>query len=471
MFKISVVSLFILFYTLRPATGFASRADTLDVSPFGKVFIYNSLGKATNVIIMISGDGGWKYGVIGFSERFSEKNAIVIGVDILKYYAALRKRVGECYNVVSDFVNLATVIEKRYRFPEYKPALLMGYSSGATLVYGILAQARAGTFIGGISLGFCSDMELPKMLCQINGLIEKPDVSGNRFFLQPDSRLGNTWIVLQGKLDKVCNYNEVVNFVRETGNSELVTLPKVGHGFSRWSDFMPQWDDAYNRLIIKFEKEQRSKIEEEDLTALPIIITNSRIEENGAPLSIIISGDGGWYWFEQSIADSLSRLGISTIGLDAKKYFWVRKSPEETAGDIADAMRYFGSKLGKTRFLLIGYSLGAEVIPFILRRLPGELRSEIISSVLLSPGEFTDFEIHITNMIGLGNPGDTFKVTDEINKVSGGNILCVFGSDEQSKVPGLLNKAHIKVIFIPGDHHYNNNIPLIIRAMREEKII
>ena len=84
-----------------------------------------------------------------------------------------------------DFVQLATVIEKRYNYAEYISPVIMGYSSGATLVYGILAQSRPGTFKGGISLGFCPDIELPKMLCQINGLTEKVDIEGKRYFHFP----------------------------------------------------------------------------------------------------------------------------------------------------------------------------------------------------------------------------------------------------------------------------------------------
>ncbi len=176
-------------------------------------------------------------------------NTLVIGVDILRYYKVLRQRTDDCYNVSADFVQLATIIEKRYNFPDYKPALIMGYSSGATLVYGILAQARPGTFIGGISLGFCPDIQLPKMLCQINGLSVKAGKPGESYFLQPDAKLGNPWIVLHGRLDKVCDYSMVADFVSKTADAELVSLPNVGHGFSKWSDFMPQWKDAYNRLI------------------------------------------------------------------------------------------------------------------------------------------------------------------------------------------------------------------------------
>jgi type IV secretory pathway VirJ component len=141
---------------------------------------------------MISGDGGWSSGVLSFAETFSEMNSLVIGVDILRYFKDLRQRTDDCYTVAADFVQLATEIEKKYDFPYYKSPVIMGYSSGATLVYGILAQARPGTFIGGISVGFCPDIELPKMLCQTNGLIERVDVTGKSYFLRPDRASGET---------------------------------------------------------------------------------------------------------------------------------------------------------------------------------------------------------------------------------------------------------------------------------------
>ena len=103
------------------------------VPVFGKVYIYNRTTTPQNVILMISGDGGWKSGVIGFSQTFSEMNALVIGVDILQYFKDLRQRTDDCYNVAADFVQLATEVEKKYDFPDYLPPVIMGYSSGATL--------------------------------------------------------------------------------------------------------------------------------------------------------------------------------------------------------------------------------------------------------------------------------------------------------------------------------------------------
>jgi type IV secretory pathway VirJ component len=442
--------------------------DSVNIAKFGKVYIYKQTDTPRNVVIMISGDGGWKFGVIGFAETFSKMNTLVIGVDILRYYKDLRQRTDECYIIAADFVQLATEIEKKYNFPDYTPPVIMGYSSGATLVYGILAQARSGTFIGGISVGFCTDIELPKMLCQINGLNERADISGKKYFFLPDAKLRNPWIVLQGKLDKVCNYSEVADFVNKTTDAELITLPNVGHGFSKLSDFMPQWKDAFNRLIEKYQPEDDNT---DRVNNIPVVITNAKFQNKEAPVVLLISGDGGWYGFEQSIADNLANLGLPTIGLNSKKYFWNRRSTEETAGDMGILLNYYGKEWGKDRYLMIGYSLGAEIIPFVVNGLPEKVKPRILSAVLLSPDISTDFEVHFSNMLGMGNRQNTYNVVEEIIKMQSVPTLCIFGENEKSQVPGLLKKTSVKIRIIPGDHHYKFNLPLIIQTMKDNKAL
>jgi type IV secretory pathway VirJ component len=448
-----------------------STNDSLIVSTFGKVYIYKPVGTPANVVIMISGDGGWRFGVVGFAETFSEMNNLVIGVDILRYYKDLHQRTDSCYNVAADFVQLATEIEKKYNFPGYSPPVIMGYSSGATLVYGILAQARPATFIGGISIGFCPDIELPKKLCQINGLVETEGVPGKSYLLQPDAKPGNKWIVLHGKLDKVCNYQEVNDFVKRTADAKLITLENVGHGFSKWSDFMPQWKNAFKELINKNLQDQPEVQNIDQVKGIPLVITNAKSRNSDSPVALLISGDGGWYGFEQSIADHLAELGIPTVGLDSKKYFWNRRTPEETASDVIKALNYYSKEWGRNSFVLIGYSLGAEIVPFIVTRIPEEMRPKVISAVLLSPATTTDFEIHISNMLGMGNRQNTYNVIDEIVKMQTVPTLIIFGDGEKTTVPQLLEKTAVKIRSIPGDHHYKFNLPLIIRTMKENKAL
>jgi len=444
--------------------------DSVTVSPFGKVFVYHALDATPeNIIIMISGDGGWKFGVTEFAREFARMKSIVVGVDILRYNRHLRQQKTECYMISSDFVELAAAIERKYNFQGYIPPVVMGYSSGATLVYGILAQARPGTFIGGISLGFCPDFELPQMLCQVNGLEEKEIVKGKSYMYLPDPRLGNPWIALHGPLDKVCDFKTVSDFVQKTANAKLVTLPGVGHGFSKWSNFMPQWKSAYNELILKYSESQTKSSELPKIDDIPCVITREKTPADSDIIAVLFSGDGGWYGFEQSISNRLANKGISVLGIDTRKYFWNRRTPEKTASDISDLLNYYGKIWKKSRYLLMGYSQGAEIVPFVLSRLPDELKSRVVSTVMLSPAINTDFQVHITNMLGLGNRQNTYNVITEISEIQSTRQIIIFGENEKTEVPELLKSKPVEIVRIPGDHHYKSNTALIVQKMEEEK--
>jgi hypothetical protein len=86
----------ILVFVFISASGADSSYDSVNVATFGKVYIYKKTELPQNIVIMISGDGGWKYGVVGFAETFSDMNSLVIGVDILRYFKDLRRQLLYC---------------------------------------------------------------------------------------------------------------------------------------------------------------------------------------------------------------------------------------------------------------------------------------------------------------------------------------------------------------------------------------
>ncbi len=268
---------------------------------------------------------------------------------------------------------------------------------------------------------------------------------------------------------QVIRFESADDFVLKCGFASIIPHRNVGHGFSKWYDFMPQWNAIYAEMIAKFDSDQSLVNKDAPNKKIPTIITLGKSGVKSNVIAVMFSGDGGWYGLEQSIANHLANSGISTIGIDTRKYFWNRKTPEITASDVESLLNYYGKEWNRSQFMFIGYSQGAEIIPFVINRLPEVLKSKVISSVMLSPEETTDFEVHISNMLGLGNKQNTYDVIAEISRIKKIRQICIFGEKEDTKVPGLLKGKHVEEVFIPGDHHYKSNSTLIVQEMKNKQ--
>ena len=68
--------------TIPASVQTAQQADTMRVPVFGSVTIYRGLTPPQQVVLFISGDGGWNLGVVGMAERLRDNGALVVGIDI-----------------------------------------------------------------------------------------------------------------------------------------------------------------------------------------------------------------------------------------------------------------------------------------------------------------------------------------------------------------------------------------------------
>ncbi|MDP4273151.1 MAG: AcvB/VirJ family lysyl-phosphatidylglycerol hydrolase [Bacteroidota bacterium] len=192
------------------------------------------------------------------------------------------------------------------------------------------------------------------------------------------------------------------------------------------------------------------------------------ITDPGKPLAFFISGDRGWTDFDQSLANRLAQKHIPCIGLDALHYFWSEKNPQKVAADIAPFIQNYMHTWGKSKILLVGYSFGADVLPFVADKLPFILKDKIQALALLSPSEKAGFEIHVSDMLSIGNRKDVYNVVDEIRRLKYFPTLCIFGKDEETKFPEKLRGKNIHFLFTQGGHHFSNSFDEIIRFIMKE---
>jgi type IV secretory pathway VirJ component len=109
---------------------------------------------------------------------------------------------------------------------------------------------------------------------------------------------------------------------------------------------------------------------------------------------------------------------------------------------------------GRRRVLLIGYSQGADVLPFVINRLGDATRERVQLIALLSPGLAASFEFHLSNWTG-GDEGH-HPIRPEAQKLNATRTLCVYGEDDdkESLCPQL-TPGVMRVQRLPGGHHFN----------------
>ena len=243
---VSAVSLLLLHVT----SAVVAAQEVLQVAPFGAVHVYPCEGTPERLILFLSGDGGWNTGVDTRSQAMATLHAVVVGVDINEYTKFLNASRESCLYPVKDFIALSEAVRKHLDLkPEIRP-ILLGYSSGAALVYAMLVQAPPHTFAGAISMGFCPDIPLDKPLCKGEGLEAKPYETKKEkgFVFQPSPLLKDPWLVFQGSDDEVCTVAEIQAYVKQVPNGEVVNLPEVGHGFRVTRRWLPKFEEAIHRF-------------------------------------------------------------------------------------------------------------------------------------------------------------------------------------------------------------------------------
>ena len=461
--KAGLLGICVILFVMMSAAN--SEGESLQFGRFGNIYLYHRSPVPSTVVLFVSGDGGWNKGVVDMAGALSSLDALVVGIDITHYLRELERSNEKCLYPASDFELLSKFVQKRLGFPDYKQPMLVGYSSGATLVYAVLAQAPPNTFLGAVSLGFCLDLTLAKPLCKGNGLEWRPALGAKGYIVLPAKDVSTPWIVLQGTIDQVCDADKAKAYVKQVRNAEIVMLPKVGHGFSVQRHWMPQFKEAFTRLASK--KNGEGSQATGALGDLPVIEVPAK---GPGPdiLAVIISGDGGWAGIDREVANSLSARGVSVVGLDSLKYFWTRRTPDGAAKDLKRILDHYLSSWKKSQAVLIGYSLGADVLPFMADRLPKPLLDRVRLIALLGPGKSVSFEFHLTEWLGINSSKDALQVLPEVEKLKGLKILCFRGEKENDSLCTELDAQLAKDVVLPGAHHFGGNYDVIADAIMNE---
>ncbi len=184
----------------------------------------------------------------------------------------------------------------------------------------------------------------------------------------------------------------------------------------------------------------------------PLPITLIPSTQQGSELALLITGDGGYVTADRRLAEELSKSGVSVVALNVRTYLSKKRTPDQVANDAERILSRWLAAWKRTRVVLIGYSRGADIMPFIANRLPEEMRARLDLIAMLSPARRASFHFHWRDLLF-----DTVRPTDlpvlpELERLRGEQMLCVYGDKEKQPLCPRLDSGLARVVERAGAH-------------------
>ncbi|MBB2497270.1 virulence factor family protein [Aquipseudomonas ullengensis] len=218
---------------------------------------------------------------------------------------------------------------------------------------------------------------------------------------------------------------------------------------------------AYDTPLPQLLLEQLRSLLQGQGEAMPVVEVPAA--QHGDTVTLFYSGDGGWRDLDRDVAAEMAKRGYAVVGIDALRYFWQHKSPQQGARDLSQLMQLYREKWGAKRFILAGYSFGADVLPAFYNQLKASDQQQVDAILLLALARSGNFEIEVQGW--LGKVGAEAATGPELLKLPGAKLLCVYGSEEAAESGCTLPNAPGELLQLPGGHHYDGNYPALAERL------
>jgi type IV secretory pathway VirJ component len=197
---------------------------------------------------------------------------------------------------------------------------------------------------------------------------------------------------------------------------------------------------------------------------LPLVIVPAAAGADSSPwFSILVSGDGGWAALDRGVSRELAKHGIAVVGWNSRKYFWSVRTPDGISADLDRVIRHYAGTWKKSHVILIGYSQGADTMPFMVNRLPASSRAEVDLTALVALSDNALFEFHVASLLGSAPRG--IPIAPELERWSGSPYVCIYGAQDPDAACDKLAGMHGSVVKMAGGHHFDGHYALIAQEI------
>ncbi len=361
---------------------------------------------------------------------------------------------GKCVDLVTPLAQLQRHIEQRYPTLTGLMPLVMGRGEGAALSFIALAQAPAKTFHSAIGLDFCPTNPLPKTFCAQRAWAGQPGAMA-----APSQPLGASFYVFQTPAWEASGACDLAASLRVLEAVPSVKLSKAQGGADDWLEA----DALLNWLDPRLASQALSSQNENDS---PVVEVAAEGSAEADYFVLLLTGDGGWAQLDKELARHISAQGVPVLGFDSLSYFWRKRTPQETAAAISQLITRYEAKWQKKKLVLIGYSFGADVLPFVVANLPQEQQARVQHMVLLGLSRFAHFEFYLTNWLSSQTRQSPFATLDQLKSIPTIPGLCIQGAEDKESICSQLKQPNIKSVTLPGDHHYDEDYETLAHVIR-----
>lgn len=187
----------------------------------------------------------------------------------------------------------------------------------------------------------------------------------------------------------------------------------------------------------------------------PVAEWNSN--NNAKPVLFYISGDAGFNSFSKNFGQNMHRFGYDVFALNTRKYFWTKRTPESAAEDTEKFLKEITANRTNKKIIIVGFSYGADVAPFIYNRFDAGFKKNIQNLVIIGPSKVNDFEIHLAEYV-TGEKEYGFSVLNEINNVRNVPFTLIVSDFEFYHFPiSQIMLKNYSLLHLHGDHHYGGD--------------
>lgn len=423
------------------AAALPAHADGFDGGTVPTDRIALPAGPASAVVALVSGPDGWGDDEATVSSGLTDAGIAVIGIDLPAWLAAIDAASGACVYLVGDIERLSHQIQRDTGATGYHAPIVAGVGPGGGLALDLVTQSPAATIGGTVVTDPAASVALPKPLCTAA--------------THADSADGSVYALPTGALADPVSIGlsaDAPAAVRDRATA----FAAGASGVTVVEDADPTLAGLVPRLRAMAGAGAAAA------SGLPVVELPTTATRDA--LAIVLSGDGGWRDLDRTIGGILQSEGVPTLGLDSLRYFWSKRTPEETARDLSALISDYTARWGVADVVLVGYSFGADVLPDTFLALDPAARDRVRELSLLGLSPNADWEITVSGWLG-GAGSDATPTGPALSKLPAPLVQCIYGAAEDgSPCPGLAASG-AEVIETKGGHHFDGDYKALADAI------